>query len=224
MNCIIPFTKNIKFKTSIAEVLSISLEHEYTINESELLGNFVVTGSYKTHEVSVNKDPFEFVLPFSVNLTNPVDISSIDFEIEDFTYEVIDKDTLKVDIEYRIKATDKEEEKKEIFERIDESTENDEYAENIIDAFVDERSKEEEDELMNNKRDNVSEKDKLAIMDTLTEDEDTFVTYHIHVLRENETIETVCNIYNTNINILENYNDIKNINIGDKIIIPDIDE
>ncbi|MEG0977453.1 MAG: LysM peptidoglycan-binding domain-containing protein [Bacilli bacterium] len=224
MNCIIPFTKNIKFKTSIAEVLSISLEHEYTINESELLGNFVVTGSYKTHEVSVNKDPFEFVLPFSVNLTNPVDISSIDFEIEDFTYEVIDKDTLKVDIEYRIKATDKEEEKKEIFERIDESTENDEYAENIIDAFVDERSKEEEDELMNNKRDNVSEKDKLAIMDTLTEDEDTFVTYHIHVLRENETIETVCNIYNTNINIIENYNDIKNINIGDKIIIPDIDE
>ncbi|MEG0794704.1 MAG: LysM peptidoglycan-binding domain-containing protein [Bacilli bacterium] len=224
MNCIIPFTKNIKFKTSIAEVLSISLEHEYTINESELLGNFVVTGSYKTHEVSVNKDPFEFVLPFSVNLTNPVDISSIDFEIEDFTYEVIDKDTLKVDIEYRIKATDKEEEKKEIFERIDESTENDEYAENIIDAFVDERSKEEEDELMNNKRDNVSEKDKLAIMDTLTEDEDTFVTYHIHVLRENETIETVCNIYNTNINILENYNDIKSINIGDKIIIPDIDE
>ena len=39
MNCIIPFTKDIKFNTNIAEVLSISLEHDYTVNESELLGN-----------------------------------------------------------------------------------------------------------------------------------------------------------------------------------------
>ena len=34
MNCIIPFTKDIKFKTNICEILSISLEHEYTVNDS----------------------------------------------------------------------------------------------------------------------------------------------------------------------------------------------
>ena len=40
MNCIIPFTKDIKFKTSISEILSISLEHDYTLNDNDLLGNF----------------------------------------------------------------------------------------------------------------------------------------------------------------------------------------
>ena len=56
MNLIIPFTKDIKFNTNISEILSISLEHDYTINDGELLGNFTVSGEYKTHEVSVNRE------------------------------------------------------------------------------------------------------------------------------------------------------------------------
>ena len=70
MNCIIPFTKDVKFKSNIAEILSVSLEHDYTANETEVLGNFTISGEYKTHEVSVNKEHFEYVLPFSVNMTN----------------------------------------------------------------------------------------------------------------------------------------------------------
>ena len=42
MNCVIPFTKEIKFNTNIAEVLSISLEHDYTVNDEELLGKLVL--------------------------------------------------------------------------------------------------------------------------------------------------------------------------------------
>ena len=42
MNCIIPFTKDIKFKTNIAEILSISLEHDFTANPEEVLGNFIM--------------------------------------------------------------------------------------------------------------------------------------------------------------------------------------
>ena len=62
MNCIIPFTKDIKFKTNIAEILSISLEHDFTANPEEVLGNFIISGDYKTHEVSVNKEHFELSL------------------------------------------------------------------------------------------------------------------------------------------------------------------
>ena len=103
MNCIIPYTKDIKFNTNICEILSISLENEYTVNDNEILGNFIVSGDYKSHEVSVNKEHFEHVLPFSVNLTTRIDADSVDFAIEDFTYEIIDKNILKVNIEYSIK-------------------------------------------------------------------------------------------------------------------------
>ena len=32
MNLIIPFTKDIKFTSNISEITSISLEHEFTVN------------------------------------------------------------------------------------------------------------------------------------------------------------------------------------------------
>ena len=36
MNCIIPFTKDVKFKSNIAEILSVSLEHDYEVTGIEL--------------------------------------------------------------------------------------------------------------------------------------------------------------------------------------------
>ena len=74
----IPFQKDVKFTTPVADVLSISLEHDYTVNDKEILGNFTVFGDYKTHEVSVDKKRFEFVLPFSVNIEDRIDKDSID--------------------------------------------------------------------------------------------------------------------------------------------------
>src|SRR5699024_5739206 len=100
MNLIIPFTKDIKFNSNISEIVSISLEHDYTVNDGEILGNFIVSGDYKSHEVSVNKEHFEYVLPFSVELTTRIDRDSVDFSIEDFTYEIKNNDTLEVRIEY----------------------------------------------------------------------------------------------------------------------------
>ena len=69
MNCIIPYTKEIPFNSKIKEITSISLEHEMSINEGEILGNFIISGEYKAHELSVNKESFEHVLPFSIDLT-----------------------------------------------------------------------------------------------------------------------------------------------------------
>ena len=61
-------------------------------------------------------------------------------------------------------------------------------------------------------------------MDTIKDSDDTFVTYHIHIVKENETIESVCAKYNVSASLINEYNNIENITLGDKILIPKIDE
>ncbi len=227
MNCIIPFTKDIKFKSNIAEILSISLEHDYTANPEEILGNFIVSGDFKSHEVSINKEHFEHVLPFSVNLTTKIDTDSVDFEIEDFTYDVIDNDTLRVNIEYSINA---DEVKEEIFEPTTE-----ESLDNLLDEIEDERKStvEEEEktiEIEPKKSKNDKEDDRLnedtqnTILNSINETEDNYVTYNIHIMQESDTLESICLKYNTSQSILSEYNDLSTLTMGDKIIIPNIDE
>lgn len=245
MNCIIPFTKDIKFNTNICEILSISLENEYTVNDNEILGNFIVSGDYKSHEVSVNKAHFEHVLPFSVNLTTRIDADSIDFAIEDFTYEIIDKNILKVNIEYSINALELKEEEK-IFEPVEErdtlDTILDSISEELEEPKLEEERKEDDDQmdtLVEEKKtleeektetyeetrdDKISPEEENAILESVNPNEDTFVTYHIHVMSETDTIETICAKYNTTQSLLGEYNDLSTVAIGDKLIIPDSNE
>ena len=244
MNCIIPFTKDIKFNTNICEILSISLENEYTVNDNEILGNFIVSGDYKSHEVSVNKEHFEHVLPFSVNLTTRIDADSIDFAIEDFTYEIIDKNILKVNIEYSINALELKEEEK-IFEPVEErdtlDTILDSISEELEEPKLEERKEDDDqmDTLVEEKKnleeektetyeeardDKISPEEENAILESVNPSEETFITYHIHIMSETDTIETICAKYNTTQNLLGEYNDLSTIAIGDKLIIPDSNE
>ena len=38
-----------------------------------------------------------------------------------------------------------------------------------------------------------------------------FTTYHIHMVKEGETVETICTMYNSNMNLLMDYNDLSNL-------------
>ena len=120
MNLIIPFEKKVKFDTPISEICSISLEHEITKNDGEILGNFLITGTYKEHELSINKTDFNFTLPFSVELTTRVDLSSLYMSIDNFTYDLNGSD-LDIKIDYVIEAQDLKEEP--VFERVDQDIE-----------------------------------------------------------------------------------------------------
>ena len=206
MDLIIPFTKDIKFDTNIGEITSISLEHDYTFNEDELLGNFTITGEYKTHEVSINKEPFEYVLPFTVSLSSPVDPDSIDLEIKDFTYDIKDNNTLTVMIEYEVNAQEIE------------SDRTDDDFELLLDEAISDIDTEQNNDVTENREDTHD------IVEINNNNDETYVTYHIHIMKENETIDSICTKYNTNENLIKEYNDITNISIGDKLIIPDIDE
>ena len=50
---------------------------------------------------------------------------------------------------------------------------------------------------------------------------DEYITYHIHIVKESETIEVISSMYNSSIDLISEYNDLTNIGIGDKLIIPE---
>ena len=59
MEKIINYEKDIEFNTRIGEISSISLEDFFDIDDGKLCGNFVLSGEYKTNELSVNKEQFD---------------------------------------------------------------------------------------------------------------------------------------------------------------------
>ena len=62
------------------------------------------------------------------------------------------------------------------------------------------------------------------IISSSKEQTDTFITYKIHIKKEGETIESIASLYNVSPSLVEEYNDKNNLNVGDKIIIPEENE
>ena len=125
----IPFESTIEFKTNIYEITKMSLEHEFNVNDGVVLGNFYISGEYRAFEVSVNKEPFKYTLPFTVELNNRILNDTLEFNIEDFSYDIVDNNKLKVNIEYSLEAEErkeedgeeKEEDREELFEKVSEN-------------------------------------------------------------------------------------------------------
>lgn len=227
MKSVVPFTKDILFKSKIAEITSISLEHELDVKEDSITGNFIISGDYKSHEVSVNKEEFLYKLPFSVELTENIDLNTFNFEILDFYYDVIDNDTLRINIEFEVKAEKKEEKieerevkQEEIFTPVEEEIESIEVeipVSNKIEEPVEikEQVKKEKPE------ERVEKEEQETILNNIDVEEDDFMTYNIHIVREMESFESISEKYNVSVDLLKEYNNLESINIGDKIIIPE---
>ena len=217
MNCKIPFTKDIDFEKKVSEITSISLEHETNVEEGVLKGNFIVSGDFKSHEVSVNKEAFSYILPFEIDLAEDVDENTIEFMIEDFTYEIVDNSILRVNIDFNVIASLKEKE-----ENLSEEEPLFQDAEN---AFLDneekpvERGEEEIKEPIKEE-----EESEDTIINNVKAEDNEYATYHIHMVSDGESVETICTMYNSNINILQDYNDLSNISAKDKLIIPENNE
>lgn len=252
LKSIIPYSKEISFGSKIAEITSMSLEHEIQIEPDCASGNFIISGDYKSHEVSVNREPFLFKLPFSIELTEAIDLDSLRFEIRDFSYDIVNDETIEVDIEFSIEAEEiVEEEPKEeeivergTLEKVDDPVITPEIS-NLVDEHVimeqeseetyvePEEAKDEvaerevilkqEMEMMEEKVEDM-QKSEETIIQTVNPMDESYATYHIHVVNNGETVETICTMYHSNLNLLSEYNDMGNISVGDKIIIPKEDE
>ena len=234
--------RELLFKNNIKEITSISLDSDYKVNDNELIGNFIINGEYKIHEVSINKENFNFKIPFNIELDNEVDKETIKLEINNFVYDY-KKDELLVNIEYEVIGDRKEIIVFEDKESLDEFMKNKEV------EVIAEREKEIE-ELLNDKeqqKENVKneeiskEEKEESLEETIKEDrnleqeeiikpddvinkidskKDKFITYQIYKIKENDTLESIVIKYKTSIDELKEYNDLTNLNINDKIIIP----
>ena len=90
MKQIIPFKKDLPFKTKVSDITSISLERKIEILDGGIVtGTFYITGDYKMNEGSINREKFSFDLPFDITLDPRYDVNSVKADIEDFYYDVI---------------------------------------------------------------------------------------------------------------------------------------
>ena len=195
MNCKIPFTKDIDFKKKVSEITSISLEHEIKVEDGLLKGNFIVSGDFKSHEVSVNKEAFSYILPFEIDLADNINPDTIEFMIEDFTYEIVDNSILRVNIDFNVIGS------------VNEIKEEVPLFQDASAMFL-----EKEEENRNQLEEPVLEKEEKI--------DEEYATYHIHVILDNENLDTICDMYHVSPSTLEAYNDLTNLSPKDKIIIP----
>lgn len=238
MKQVIPFYKEIVFKNNIASILNVSLEHEESILEGEISGNFILTGEYKIHNDTTEVESFRYKLPFTALISDDMNRDTISIDIESFSYEQIENDVLRIDIdfsiEYEVNLEDDEVEVLEDeFDKIDREIDeilglnkNDEER----DIFVIEDVGDDKDIvvplIVEEKEEKLEVPVETIIEETKEEisNKEEYVTYYVYVVKESDTLEQILKTYNVSLEYLKEYNDIKDIKLGDKIIIPLYDE
>ena len=224
MNCKIPFTKDIDFEKKVSEITSISLEHETNVEDNALKGSFIVSGDFKSHEVSVNKEPFSYILPFEIDLADDIDRDTIEFMIEDFTYEIVDNSILRVNIDFNVIASIKESNSEVEEELLFQDANNAFLEEDDLEDNLDRDEEEKQEEVPEEEKIVEERESEDTIINNIKSDGNEYATYHIHMVSDGESVETICTMYNSNLNILQDYNDLNSITPGDKLIIPETNE
>ena len=242
--------KELLFKNNIKDITSISLDNDYKINKQQITGNFIINGEYKIHEISINKEKFNFKIPYSYDINNDIDTSTVKVDITNFTYDY-KKDELLVNIEYKITGDrkdvllfDDEESLDDFLKRnevevisdridnikkeIDEKNNNEPTKDNEEKKVLETTKDNEEKKVLETKKDEIrvntdTENEKVTekdIINNINNVQDKFITYKVYKLKETDTLESIVMKYHTTIDELKEYNDLSNIKINDKIIIP----
>ena len=243
------FEKRIDFPTMVGEISAISLEEDLKfINESSIEGNLILSGKYKLTEASRLEEDFNYKLPIEISLIEKLDISTSKVEISNFTYKMMDENIMLCNIELLIEGLELLDESREcdsdvseieipIKEDIDKVI-NNEFI-NDTDTLESDVLLKENNEVKYDKRDDivVTKKEVAETIDinkddkventsifNINEDSETYGTLLVYIVRENETINSIITKYNTTIEELEKYNDLKDLSIGTKLIIPLVNE
>ena len=252
MKQIIPFKKDLPFKTKVSDITSISLERKIEILDGGIVtGTFYITGDYKMNEGSINREKFSFDLPFDITLDPRYDVNSVKADIEDFYYDIINEDTLKVNIDLYIEAeylpdtsldnnilteedksdnemNDVQKENEPVEEDRNElksDSKNDENIEIEKDKEVTSEKINNDDATMNDSDIERNDVDDFAndLFSNLDNTE-TYTTYYVYIVKEEDTIDKIISLYGVTKEDIENYNDITSIKPGDKVIIPKTSE
>ena len=226
------------FKDSIFEITSISVEHDEDINGSNLEGDFIISGDYRLHEISINKEDFSFKLPFTHEISN-VNLDTVNLEITDFTYELNNNDELHVHIEYIVSGEQSliefadEKDLDEFLNKTDaevvDLTEDkprfkEVSKEEILNIPAEDSKKEEKEESKKEiKEDKPSEISTNNIIGSINADE-TYVKYHVHTVMQNDTLEGILDKYKITLTDLKKYNTFEALEVNMKLVIPENEE
>ena len=225
MKKIVTLEKQIVFPSMIGEISAISLEKNINFIDCENLeGELFLNGKYKLTEASRLEEDFSYKIPVEIALTNKIVNDSGTIEVTDFYYEIVNDNTMVCHIELTIEGEevaplvdedrecDGEEKEVEIpVLTKEEETNKIEVIEEDDISVAGEEEKEEEEEV---------EDTNNSLYINLTEESESYGTFVVYIVRGNESINSIIEKYNTTIEELEKYNDIKEINIGTKLIIP----
>ena len=212
MEKIVPFKRDISFETKIAEIRSISLEHTYEIQNNLISGTFIISGNYKLTDTSTNVDPFKFEIPFDISIDSRYELNKATVDINDFFYELINNEVLSVSITLIIDNLEEKEERE-----MEENQEEKQGVEEI--KTVSYENAEKDDEAEEVKTVSISPETVKSIFDNMDENEG-YVVYKVHIVTENDTIESIMEKYDVTKEALEAYNDLNDLKIGDKLIVP----
>lgn len=273
MKQIIPFNKEIAFKTMIGEIQSISLEHTLKIkDDNNIKGDFIVSGSYKMTEASTIAEEFSYKIPVDIYIDEEYDLEDAVIDIDDFKYSIINDDTLDVKIDLLLdkmelikteRKISKEEEviqthldkdylklksetlsKEEQIEEVLEE-ESKEEKELVLDRsdiekeenepILERKNKENKEEIMTTtveddfvdaveipiETKNTEVKEKVeSLFNKFSDEEDSYSTYKVYIVRENDNLESIIEKYNISLDELREYNNIDDLKLNDKLIIP----
>lgn len=240
MKKIVPFKKDLMFKTDVLEIISISLEHTLSIKDLSLIsGNFLISGDYRVTENSTSLEKFSYEVPFEIHMDEKYILNNATIDIDDFYYEIINNKVLSVSIDVCIDKLDEKkiEEKIEVREEMIESTK--EVGKELQEVEkIQEEKVEKIEQVEENKASSKREEgmDKIEGKERCVELEDTPLTsikntnteiyksYKVYIVREGDTIESILDKYGMTRSDLEDYNDLTNIAINDKILIPFVNE
>jgi len=226
MKNIIPFKKEVIFKTNIDEITSIALEHSVSINKNNISGEFLISGDYKVTNTSHTTEPFDIKIPFDISIDERYDTDRAIADIDDFYYEIANNNVLSISIDLLV---DKLEEKLIIEEDAIEPFSEVKKVEEILNIDDDESYREEETVMDIQERNETQDtkeiiKDKMDSLFNKFSEEETFVTYNISIIREGDNIESIIEKYGISEDLLKKYNNLTDLKKGDKLIIPSINE
>lgn len=244
MKKIIPFEKELMFKTKVCEITAISIEHNYKMEDDDLIsGNFLVSGEYKMTEGSINREKFEYTIPFDIALDSRYDTNNIVVDIDDFNYSIINNDILKVRIvlyidgdliknneNNQLELKNNNNEIKEESINLEKEVEEPQIEKSVNYDRKEEKELSKEDvqpeielniENINVNNNSVEDDSKYdsSLFNNL-ESGETYSTYHVYIVKEEDTIDKIMEKYSVSKEDLSNYNDLNDIKPGDKVIIP----
>ncbi len=222
----IPFVKDISFNSKIAEITSISLEHNLKMeNNDSVVGTFTISGKYKVNKISINEEEFKKDINFDITLDDKYDSSKVIIDIDDFYYEIVNEEYLRVHIDVLIdNLLYIKKEEKPFIQEIEKNDLAELKTEERISNVNDLKGisfEEEKENAIKQDNDTIKKDDKESSITTnFLNEKEQYITYKVHIIRENETVDTIIEKYNVSKEELEKYNSLDNVGLGTKIIVP----